>query len=196
MNLRELSIPNIFLTLFVVIHMGVYGQNNLKIFENTVELGGIAGINISNIVGADVSGNSSRIGVHLGGYGQVEMKNKFGLRTEIHLLSIKGTSSGGFRTFYIDAPILGSYQVDEKIKLLAGIQPSILLNARVSDGRGNITSDIRTIDIGFVFGGWYQITKEWGLGVRYVPGLSRVGASGQERTFNSNIQLSIGYRFL
>lgn len=190
------SVQHIFIVVFMAMHIGVFAQNNLKIFEDTVELGGIGGINISNVVGADVSGNSSRIGVHLGAYGQVEMKNKFGLRPEIHLFSIKGTSSGGFRTFYVDAPVLGTYQLDEKIKLLAGIQPSILLNARVDDGRGNITSAIRTIDIGLVFGGWYQITKEWGLGVRYVPGLSRVGASGQERTFNSNIQLSIGYRFL
>jgi len=79
---------------------------------------------------------------------------------------------------------------------MAGIQPSFLVNATVGDGRGNINNDIRTIDLGLVAGLWYQIDKQWGAGFRASRGISRVGANGNQRTFNVNYQLSIGYRFL
>ncbi len=160
------------------------------------ELGAIGGFNFSNVVGADVDNNGLRIGLHLGGYAQFDLQNKFGFRPELHIFSVKGTSSGGFRTIYMDFPLLATYELAENFKAMAGIQPSLLLNARVDDGRGKINDLIRTIDFGFVFGGWYQINEEWGAGARFVPGISRVGADGNERTFNFNFQLSVGYRFM
>ncbi len=160
------------------------------------ELGGIGGFNFTNIVGADVNNNGLRIGLHLGAYAQFDLQNRFGFRPELHVFSVKGTSSGGFRTIYMDFPLLATYELAEKFKAMAGIQPSLLLNARVDDGRGRINDLIRTIDLGFVFGGWYQIDEEWGVGARFVPGISRVGADGNERTFNFNFQLSVGYRFM
>ncbi len=184
------------LILFLFFSITSFSQDKSSTSQSNFELGAIAGINISNIVGADVINNSSRGGFHLGAYGQLSLTEKFGFRPEFHLISTKGTSNGNFKTFYIDIPLLASYQAGEKFKLLAGVQPSILLSARVGDGRGNITSLIRTLDFGVIIGGWYQISNEWGVGARFVPGLSRVGASGQENTYNSNFQLSVGYRFL
>lgn len=171
-------------------------SNNKVDYERSFSLGAVTGLNISNVVGADVSNNSSRSGLHLGIYSEFDLKNKFGLRPEFHLISTKGTANGNFRTSYIDIPLLGTYQAGEKIKVLAGVQPSILLNATVADGRGNISGLIRSLDFGFIVGGWYQISDDWGVDARFAPGLSRVGASGQERTYNSNFQLSVGYRFL
>lgn len=182
------------LILFLSFFATCFSQD--KSTTSKFELGVIAGINISNVVGADVNNNSSRSGFHLGAYGEFSLNEKIGLRPEFHLISTKGTANGNFRTFYLDIPLLGTYQVAEKFKLLAGVQPSILYSARVSDGRGNITNFIRTLDLGVIIGGWYQISYEWGVGARFVPGLSRVGASGIERTFNSNFQLSVGYRFM
>lgn len=183
------------LILFLFISHTCFSQDEPTSNESTFELGAIAGINISNVVGADVNNNSSRSGFHLGAYAQFELRDKLGFRPEFHLISTKGTGNGNFRTLYLDIPLLASYQAGEKIKLLAGVQPSLLLSARVGDGRGNITSFIRTLDLGLIIGGWYQISTEWGVGARFVPGLSRVGASGEQRTFNSNFQLSVGYRF-
>ncbi|WP_010520377.1 porin family protein [Aquimarina agarivorans] len=165
--------------------------------QNEIEFGGIGGFNLSNVVGSDVSDdNGLRVGLHLGGYAQFEIDSEFGFRPELHILSVKGTSSGGFRTIYMDFPLLATYQLAEKFKAMAGVQPSLLLTARVDDGRGTITNDIRTIDLGFVLGGWYELDEKWGIGARFVPGISRVGASGQERSYNFNFQLSVGYRFL
>jgi len=138
------------------------------------EVGAIAGINISNVVGVDVkrndpnaSKNASRGGFHLGAYAQLDIKDKFGFRPEFHLISTKGTADGNFRTTYLDIPLLASFQAGEKIKILAGFQPSFLYNAKVGDGRGNITRFIRSFDMSFIIGGWYQIDNEWGVGVRF-----------------------------
>lgn len=161
------------------------------------ELGAIGGISLSNIVGNDASNdNGIRLGIHLGGYAQFEIKDRFGFRPELHIISVKGTSSGDFKTYYFDMPLMGTYNLDDRFKLLAGIQPSILINATVGDGRGKITDDIRTIDIGLLAGLWYEIDEQWGVGIRATRGLSRVGASGDEQTYNVNYQLSVGYRFM
>jgi len=92
--------------------------------------------------------------------------------------------------------LLGTYDLDDRFKLMGGVQPSLLINASEVDGRGNISNQIRTIDLGLVAGLWYQINKQWGAGFRASRGISRIGANGNERTFNVNYQLSIGYRFL
>ncbi len=169
--------------------------SNLSFSQTPLGFGVIGGLNFTNITGADVSNNDFRLGVHVGGYTEIPFKDKLGFRAELHLLSSKGTASGGFRSLYVDLPLLATYKLDNNFKLLAGIQPSILLNAKVSDGtgRGTITKDIRTIDFGFVFGGWYQIDANWAAGVRIVPGILRVGADGNQRTYNLNFQLSVGY---
>ncbi|WP_010179718.1 outer membrane beta-barrel protein, partial [Aquimarina agarilytica] len=120
------------------------------------ELGGIGGFNLANVVGADASNNNGlRVGLHLGGYAQFDLQNSFGFRPELHLFSVKGTSSGGYRSIYMDFPLLATYELAERFKAIAGIQPSLLLSARVDDGRGRINNQIRRIDFGFVFGGWY-----------------------------------------
>lgn len=161
-----------------------------------LKLGVIGGFGFSNVTGSDVSGNGVRLGIHLGGYAQFPIENKFGFRPELHVISIKGTSSGGFKTYYFDLPLLGTYDLDDSFTLIAGFQPSILINATVDDGRGNINKDIRTIDVGFVLGAWYQIDDTWGIGARITPGILRVGADGNENTHNFNFQLSVGYRFM
>lgn len=159
------------------------------------ELGVIGGFGFSNVVGADVVGdNGLRLGLHLGGFAELDFDEKFGFRPEVHIISVKGTSSGGFRMLYFDFPLMGTYDLDEKFSLLAGFQPSFLLHAKVDDGRGNITGDIRTIDFGVVLGAWYKIDDVWSVGGRFSHGILRVGADGNEKTYNVNFQLSVGYQ--
>lgn len=160
------------------------------------EIGGLAGLNFSNIVGADVSGNGVRTGFHLGGYAHFEFNEDWGFRPEILLYSQKGTSSGGFSSSYLEIPLMATYSFDDKFMAMAGIQPSFLYNAKVSDGRGDISNLIRTLDMGIVLAAWYQINEKWGIGGRIVPGISRVGESGEEQTYNFNVQFSAGYRFM
>lgn len=161
------------------------------------ELGAIGGFGLSNVVGNDASNdNGLRLGMHLGGYAQFQIQDRFGFRPELHILSVKGTSSGDFKTYYFDLPLLGTFDLDDRFKIMAGVQPSILINASVGDGRGNITNLIRTIDISLLAGLWYQIDEHWGAGIRAARSLSRVGASGDEQTYNVNYQLSVGYRFM
>ena len=162
--------------------------------SSEIEVGAIGGFNFTNVVGADVSGNAFRIGLHLGAYSKIPLQNGFGIRPEIHVFSRKGTATGNYKSLYLDVPVLGTYELDSEFDVLLGLQPSLLLSARVNDGR-NITSAIRTIDVGVVAGGWYQLTNEFGFGIRFVPGLRRVGADGNESTYNFNVQLSVGYRF-
>ena len=163
-------------------------------FSSEVEVGAIGGFNFANVIGPDVSGNAFRIGLHLGAYSKVPLQNGFGIRPEIHVFSRKGTATGNYKSLYLDVPLLATYELDPKFDVLLGLQPSLLLAARVNDGR-RITSAIRTFDVGIVAGGWYQFTDEFGFGIRFVPGIRRVGADGNESTYNFNAQLSVGYRF-
>ena len=184
----------IFTFLFLVLSSNLISAQS-QISTTNFELGAIGGLGVSNVVGSDApSDNGLRLGIHLGGYAQFAIDDKFGFRPELDFISIKGTSSGSFKTYYFDLPLLGTYDLDDKFKVMAGVQPSILLNASVGDGRGNITNDIRTIDLGLIAGIWYQIDDKWGAGFRAVRGISKVGADGRERTFNANCQISIGYR--
>ena len=180
--------------LFILSYSFCLAQNQESI--KNFELGAIAGFGLSNVVGTDASNdNGLRLGVHLGGYAQFPIQDKFGFRPELHILSIKGTSSGGYRSYYFDMPMLGTYELDDKFKVMAGIQPSILIHAR-DNNRGGITNFIRTIDLGLVFGGLYKIDELWGIGARITRGILKVGASGDERTYNFNFQFSVTYRIM
>ena len=162
-------------------------------YAEDFELGIIGGIGFSNVVGADVGGNGLRLGIHLGAFAEIEIDSEFGFRPEVHIISVKGTSSGGFRSLYFDFPLMGTYDIDDQISLLAGFQPSFLLHARTQN-EGAITQLIRTIDFGVVVGGWYKLDDVWSLGARFSHSILRVGADGNERTFNANFQLSVGYQ--
>ena len=187
--LNNVGVKRVVVFLFLITTGMSYGQDYTA--------GAIGGFNISNVIGADVNGNGNRIGLHVGAYGTMSVDENWGVRAEFLIFSQKGTSSGKFHTSYLEIPAMATYSFNAQLTVMAGPQFSFLYKATVKDGsgRGTITSDIRKIDIGFLVGGWYQFSEQWGAGLRFVPGLSRVGASGDERTFNGVAQLSVGYRF-
>lgn len=157
------------------------------------ELGIIGGIGFSNVVGADTGNNGLRLGIHLGGFAEIELGDKLGFRPELHIISVKGTSSGNYRVLYFDFPLLLTYDLNEKFSLIGGAQPSFLLHARTRD-RGAITQDIKTIDFGLLIGGWYEIDDTWSVGARFSHSITRDSKLGVTRSYNANFQLSVGYQ--
>ena len=159
-------------------------------------LGVLAGVNFSTITGTDASARNRLFPApHLGIYADWAIGPQLGFQPGILFYSRKGTNnrSNKFREDYCEFPLLIRYRVRPRIDLLAGPQLSLLYSARVNDPRGDITESIRSIDIGFVFGGRYQIDPEWNASLRFVPGLARVPVDGDQRRYNFAIQLSLGY---
>ena len=189
MKLRGFCIILIALLFSGIVNAQDTQQNS---YAEDFELGIIGGIGFSNVVGADVGGNGLRLGIHLGAFAEIEIDSEFGFRPEVHIISVKGTSSGGFRSLYFDFPLLGTYDFDEKFSLLAGIQPSFLLHARTNDGA--ITGDIKTIDFGLLIGGWYKIDEVWSVGARFSRSIIRDNVLGITKSYNANFQLSVGYQ--
>ena len=159
-------------------------------------VGVLAGINFSTVTGTDASARNRFFPApHLGIYADWTIAPLLGFQPGLMLYSRKGTNnrSSKFREDYFELPLLLRYRVRPQLDLLAGPQLSFLYSARVNDPRGDITETIRNIDVGLVFGGRYQLDPEWNVGARFVPGLSRILASGDQRRYNFVLQLSLGY---
>ncbi len=155
------------------------------------------GFNLATVTGKDAGAeNNLRAGLHLGAFIYLPVDEIWGFQSEIILFSQKGTTNGNnkFRSSYFEIPLLASYTFNDEWRIIAGLQPSFLISANVSDGRGDITSDIRKVDIGLAMGAYYQFHERLSASARIVPGISKVGESGDENTYNLNIQLSIAYK--
>ena len=167
-----------------------------ELYAQSPTVGILAGVNFSTITGTDASARNRLFPApHLGVYADWTIGPQLGFQPGLMLYSRKGTNnrSSKFREDYFELPLLIRYRVRPQIDLLGGPQLSFLYSARVNDPRGDITETIRNIDVGLVFGGRYQLDPEWNVGVRFVPGLSRILASGNQRRYNFAIQLSLGY---
>lgn len=194
-----------FSILLIIIFSNTYtfGQNTeasltpLKTTYNPeMQLGVQGGFNFADIIGKDAGANNQvKIGLRLGAYAFLPVDDVWGFQPELIFFSQKGTRNGNakFRSTYLEIPLLASYALDEHFRLIAGIQPSFLLGAYVNDGRGDITSEIRTVDFGLAFGVYYKLLEELSFGMRIVPGLSKVGESGEENTYNVNVEISVAY---
>lgn len=182
-----------YLTLILIFLMTI-----MTVEAQNYELGAIGGFNIANVVGKDTNANGNKLGIHLGGYIHVPIIYEWGFRTEALLFSQKGTSSDKFRTTYIDIPLMATYKFNRKFMAMAGFQPSILYLASIDNGseRQKVTSDLNTVDLGIIFGGTYQLSDKFHVGVRFVPGLSKIYKEGDLRAYNFTSQIFVGYRLM
>lgn len=159
-----------------------------------------AGLNIANFSG-DVEDNSSKVGLAFGGFVEIKVSDKFAIQPEV-LFSAQGAKSssedGKLNLSYLNIPIMAKFYVAEKFNLEAGPQLGFLVSAKTKyDGNSeDVKKYYNSTDFGLNLGAGYDVSKNIAIGVRYSAGLSNiVKDSGDDKVRNSNIAISLGYKF-
>ena len=164
-----------------------------------VKFGAKAGLNLSSLANAE--GAKTQVGFHLGGYATISVSDKFAVQPEL-LYSAQGAKfeGGSLNLSYINIPVMAKFNVADKFNLEVGPQIGLLMSATAKSSAGSldVKEGYKTMDFGLNFGAGYDVAENINVGLRYCLGLSQLEkelASGETATKNTNIQLSLGYRF-
>ena len=180
-----------------------------------------AGINFATVTGDFTEEAESRTGLHVGGFVEVPISERFSFQPEL-LYSMQGAKASVSETFegimlsqdvtrkqdYLNIPLMVKYYLIENLSIEAGPQVGFLLSAKgeveSSFNGESITEDIdfkdeaSSIDFGFNLGAAYQLDMGLFFGARYNFGLSNINDnedSGELSQQNAVFQLSVGYIF-
>lgn len=207
--------------LLSIVALAFLFQTNAQ--EETVtknlQIGAKAGINFATITG-DLSEIKGRTSFHLGGMAEFPLSEKLSVQPEL-LFSSQGAKypdEGSLILNYLNVPIMGKYYVMDELSLEAGPQFGYLLSAKAKydESNGNdplpntegvrsaqaaetedVKDDVKSIDVGLVFGAGYKMDNGVNFGIRYnlglVNGNNLDNSSGKFK--NSVFQISVGYFF-
>ena len=179
----------IILTAVAVLAFGFTNAQDMK-------YGVKGGLNSSSLSGAE--GASSIMGIHLGGFAQFKVNDKFSVQPEL-LYSMQGAKFDGGGTLnmnYINIPVMAKYAVGEKFNLQAGPQIGFLMSAKAESV--DVKDTTKSLDFGINFGAGYDLSDKLFLEARYNLGLAQTQkelAPGETAVTNAVIQISLGYKF-
>ena len=184
-----------------------------------ITFGAKAGLNLSsaNVDRGFDTDISSLLGVHVGGFANFKLDEKWSVQPEL-LLSKQGykeyLNDGGYiyddkvKLTYINLPISFQYVVASKFNLEAGPQVDYLLSGKVdskyydpmfneTETRNNvdIKDSLKSLAFGFNIGAGYAITPKLSANIRYHLGLSEVDDIEGVKIKNRNFQVGFGYSF-
>lgn len=161
-----------------------------------------AGANYSNYTNTDFS-TDALVGFHAGFLVNYKISNSFSVQEEF-LFSSQGAKvksdvfgKDNINVYYVTVPFVVKYKTGFGLYIEAG--PQTGLNVK-DDGSSTTGGDFaKKLDLAFVGGLGYQTKSGFGIGVRYVAGLSSVGnfdISNVNTNFRTNVaQASIFYIF-
>ncbi|WP_410877791.1 porin family protein [Myroides sp. DW712] len=159
-----------------------------------IKLGAKAGLNMSNLSGAD--NTKSKTGFHVGALAEIFINEKFSVQPEVLYSSQgakgKGSDSAKFNLDYINVPIMAKYYVMDGLSVQAG--PQIGFNVKAEAGDVDVKDLINTVDFGLNFGAGYELPMGVFFDARYDLGLTKVYKEGKSIK-NGVFQLSVGYKF-
>jgi opacity protein-like surface antigen len=142
-------------------------------------------------------------GFTLGFILQIPLNDRFSLQTEYSYVHRNGTdnSSGiDYGLDYLSMPLLLKYTISDKIKLYAGPQFELLINAHSVDKGENadITHIVEERSIGVVGGLEFSVTSTLFLSCRYFQGFNNIGiyqrTNPKEFKYQA-VSLTAGIRF-
>ncbi len=150
------------------------------------------GINISKITG---DGAKTTVGLAAGVEAEYGVAENFGITAGV-LYSMQGYKAEGAdkksAMDYINIPILAQYYVVKGLAIKAGVQPGFLVRASYD---GNSFSDAcKKVDFSIPVGLSYEY-QNFVLDARYNIGLTKTMKDASEKTKNSVIQITLGYKF-
>lgn len=158
-----------------------------------------AGLNVSSLVGSDVSGAKMKAGFHAGLVSEYRFCNYFAAGSEL-LFSLQGTGvkDGGdakLNIGYINIPMMAKFYVTEKLSIDVGPQIgfALYMKAKADGVTVTVPSDTyHTFDLSMGAGATYSFWKLF-ASARYNIGLVNVMKDSGNK--NSVIQVSVGYKF-
>ena len=150
------------------------------------------GINISKITG---EGIKMTAGLAAGVEAEYGVAENFGLTAGV-LYSMQGykyeDADKRNAMDYINIPILAQYYVVKGLAIKAGVQPGFLVRAKY-DGE-SFSDYCKKFDFSIPVGLSYEY-QNFVLDARYNIGLTKTMKDASEKTKNSVIQITLGYKF-
>ncbi|MEJ7587068.1 MAG: porin family protein [Ferruginibacter sp.] len=143
------------------------------------EIGGKAGINVSNFTGTDNWQNAktkSLVGFHVGGFISFFLGNNFAIQPEV-LLSSQGAkyeqanNKENLKVTYINVPVMLKYRSTAGMYIEAGPQ----IGFKAGQTSSSIDSLAKSTDFSFAGGIGFHSKTGLGIGVRYTAGISKIG---------------------
>ena len=164
-------------------------------FAQSAKFGLKAGVNISDINwNVENTNFDNRIGFHVGLLSHIHLSPQWGLQPEIQYSTEgnKQSVTGGeytWKTDYINIPVMLQYMFDNGFRIEAGPQLGLMVN---NDDNDDI---FKSTNLGVGFGLNYLTYSGFGVGGRYVLGLSKINEPAAADAKSRNLQLSIFYMF-
>jgi hypothetical protein len=166
---------------------GIKGGTNISNFTNVKDLGDIT--------------KQSLIGYYVGAYLDFWVGNNFAIQPEV-LLSTAGAKfkdadvTEKYKLTYLTIPLFLKYKANGGFYVEAGPQVGFKLSESIPDQ--TFDNFAKALDLSIGAGLGYQSAGGFGVGARYLVGLSKVGdfdaSSGIDPNFkNSTIQIGISY---
>jgi len=108
------------------------------------------------------------------------------------------TETGRTSLLYINVPIVFRYRHSTGFFGEAGFQPGLLLSAKdIYEGESEDYKDyFRTVDFGIPVGAGYEFGNGIGVGLRVIPGISRINRNGYTIDRNNIVSLRATYTFI
>ena len=165
------------------------------LFAQNAKFGLKAGVNISDIDWKVANTEfDNRIGFHVGLLAHVHLSPHWGLQPEIQYSTegVKQTVTSGeytWKTDYVNIPVMLQYMFDNGFRLEAGPQLGLMVS---NDDNDDI---FKSTNVGLGFGLNYLTYSGFGVGGRYILGLSKINEAAAAEAKSRNIQLSVFYMF-
>ena len=168
-------------------------QSLMQGLMQRLQFGLKAGVNYSNFSNADFN-TDALVGFHAGAIVGFKLTHNLSIQEEF-LFSSEGAKvnedlfgKNDVRVYYLDVPFLLKYRTNSGIYFEAGPQVGML--AKDYSSATQTGSFAQKLDLSAAAGLGYQTKSGFGIGVRYVYGLSKVGAF-KDADINPNFQNSV-----
>lgn len=162
-----------------------------------IQFGAKAGLNVASLGGNDIYNYSAKPGFHLGAVLEVPFSDKISIQPEA-LISLQG--SGGFfledlNFWYLNIPVMGKYNVWDKLFIEAGPQIGFLIANNIDGnvfGGGDDSIDATNgLDIGLAVGAGYRLNDNFYFQLRFSGGF--INAIKDVKSKNRVFQVSAVY---
>ena len=190
--------------LFLMLGAGVSAQ----VEGNDPFVGLKAGVNYSGFQfsGANPQDYTAgwKVGFAGGLFGNLPLGKRFAIQPEILYSQMGGNirrnpifGDVNQKLNYISVPVMLKYFLGNDIRLLAGVQGDVLSYAKKNEGGVNTDNadDLNKAHGALTAGAEYWPAYKWGIGARYIHGLTDLTEGTDPTTKNRAVQAFLSYRF-
>ena len=157
--------------------------------------------------------NDLKTGYYAGFIGELPVGEKFGIAAEL-VYSMQGNKQRimfaewapndnynatgkkeNMNLSYVNLPLLVKYQFIKNIFIETGLQPGLLVSARVktSQGSGDIKDNYKSFDLSWPVGVGFKLENGFGANLRYNLGLTNLSKETYWKAHNWVAQLGVFY---